>query len=164
MPLSASLTSSPPLELYSKDAAGPGYADATSYLMRPEIISLIASGSKEPKPQTTVVSQTTSHHLPVLHQESQMRGLLPRFELKGDQRMGFGGNVKVGDKTITSEERWQTKRAAKEGLSEKAVEIVKAMPSLKRKRSAGETQENWIGMLHGGQLLPPCVQTLCFPA
>lgn len=24
------------------------------------------------------VSQTTSHHLPVLHQESQMRGLVPR--------------------------------------------------------------------------------------
>lgn len=155
MPPSASLTSSPPLELYSKDAAGPGYPDAASYLMRPEIVALIASGSKEPKPQITVVSQTTSHHLPLLHQESQMRGLLPRFELNGDQRMGFGGNVKVGDKTITSEERWQTKRAAKEGLSEKAVEIVKAMPPLKRKRSAGETKENWIGMLYGGQLLPP---------
>lgn len=56
--------------------------------------------------------------------------------------MGFGGNVKVGDKTITSEERWQTKKAAKEGLSEKAVGVVKAMPLLQRKRCVGETQEN----------------------
>lgn len=78
-----------------------------------------------------------------------MRGLLPRFEIEGDQRMGFGGTVAVGDETITSEQRWQTKKAAKEGLAEKAVGIVKAMPSLKRKRSEGETQENWIGMLHG---------------
>lgn len=78
-----------------------------------------------------------------------MRGLLPRFEIEGDQRIGFGGNVTVGDKTITSEERWHTKKAVKEGLAEKAVEIVKAMPLLKRKRSVGEIQENWIGMLHG---------------
>lgn len=93
-----------------------------------------------------------------------MRALLPRFEIEGDQHIGFGGNVTVGDETITSEERWQTKRAAKEALAEKAVGIVKAMPSLKRKRSVGETQENWIGMLHGEQLLPLCVKILDFPA
>lgn len=93
-----------------------------------------------------------------------MRGLLPRFEIEGDQYMGFGGNVKVGDKTITSEERCQTKQAVKEALAEKAIGVVKTMPSLKRKRSVRETGENWIGMLHGGQPLPPCLQTLYFPA
>lgn len=128
--------------------------------MRPEVIALLASDSKEPKPKSTVVSQTTSHHMPLLHQESQMRGLLPRFEIEGDQHIGFGGNVKVGDQTITSEERWQTKKAVKEALAEKAVGVVKAMPSQKRKRPVGETQENWIGMLHGGQLLPPSL-ALC---
>lgn len=163
MPPSASPTLSPPLEPCSKGAAGTKYPDAATYLMRPEVIALLASGSKEPKAKTIVVSQTTSHHLSLLHQESQTRGLLPRFEIEGDQRMGFGGNVKVGDKTITTEERWQTKKAAKEALAEKAVSVVKTMPSLKRKRSIGETQENWIGMLHGEQFLPPCVQTLCFP-
>lgn len=164
MPPSASPTSSPPLEVCSKDAAVPVFPDAASYLMRPEVIALMAIGSKELKSRTAVVSKITSHHLPLLNQQSQMRGIVPRFEIEGDQRMGFGGNVKVGDKTITSEERWQTKKAAKEGLSEKAVEIVKAMPSLKRKRSAGETQENWIGMLQSGQLLPPSIQSPCFPA
>lgn len=63
MPPSASPTSSPPLELCSKDAADLGYPDAGSYLMRPEIIVLIASGSKEPKPQTTVLkSQATIYY------------------------------------------------------------------------------------------------------
>lgn len=152
MPPSASPTLSP---LAQK------YPDAETYLMRPEVIALLASGSKEPKPKTILVSQTTSHHLPLLHQESQTRGLLPRFEIEGDQRMGFGGNVKVGDQTITSEERWQTKKAVKEALAEKAVGVVKAMPSVKRKRSVGESQENWIGMLHGGQLLPPLALALC---
>lgn len=164
MPPSASHTSPPPLELCSKDAAGPEFPNAGSYLMRPEIIALIASGAREPKLQTSFVSQITNHHLPLLNHESQTRGLIPRFEIEGSQRMGFGGKIKVGDQTITSEERWQTKKAAKEGLSEKAIEVVKAMPLLKRKRSAGETQKNWIGMLQRGQLLLPCVQTLCFPA
>ncbi len=153
MPPSASPTLSP---LAQK------YPDAETYLMRPEVIALLASGSKEPKPKTILVSQTTSHHLPLLHQESQARGLLPRFEIEGDQRMGFGGNVKVGDQTVTSEERWQTKKAVKEALAEKAVGVVKAMPSVKRKRSVGESQENWIGMLHGGQLLPPLGPCLVF--
>lgn len=138
MPPSASPTLSSPLGL-----------GIESYLMRPEVIGLLACGAKESEPKIPV-SQTTSHNLPLLHQESQQRGLLPWFEIEGDQRIGFGGNVTVGDKTITSEERWHTKKAAKEGLAEKAVGIVKAMPlSLKRKGSVGETQENWIGMLHG---------------
>lgn len=159
MPPSASPTSGTPLRLHGKVTAGTLYTDVESYLMRPEVVSLLASGAKDKglKPNTTVVSQTTTHNEPLLYQESQMRGLFPRFEIEGDQRMGFGGKVTVGDETITSEGRWQTKKAAKEGLSEKAVELVKAMPSLKRKRSEGETQENWIGMLNGEQLLPPCV-------
>lgn len=151
MPPSASPALGTPLRQKGKGAGGTLYPDVESYLMRPEVIALLASGAKdkEPEPTTTVVSQTTTHHLPLLHQESQIRGLLPRFEIEGDQRMGFGGNVAVGDETIKSEQRWKTKKAAKEGLAEKAVGIVKAMPSLKRKRSEGETQENWIGMLHG---------------
>lgn len=141
MPPSASTTLSSPLGL-----------GIESYLMRPEVIGLLACGAKESEPRIPVY-QKTSHNLPLLHQESQTRGLLPRFEIEGDQRIGFGGKVTVGDKTITREERWHTKKAAKEGLAEKAVGIVIAMPPLKRKRSVGEIQENWIGMLHGDPLL-----------
>lgn len=132
--------------------------------MRPEVLALMAAGSrKEPKLQSTVAAQTTGHHLPLLYQESQIRGLTPRFEIEGDQRTGFGGNVKIGEETITAEEKWQTKRAAKEGLAAKAMDIVKTMPSQKRKRSATEVEENWIGMLHGAQIPPLCDQTLYFP-
>lgn len=44
--------------------------------------------------------------------------------------VGLQGNVKTGEKKITSEERWQKKKAAKEGLAEKAVEAIKAMSPL----------------------------------
>lgn len=165
-----------PPKVCSEDAANPPYPSAECYLMRPEVVALIAKGApkspppkappkdspKEPKLQATVVSKTTSHHVPLLHRESQIRALTPRFEIEGDQHIGFGGTVKIGEKTITTEVRWQSKKAAKEGLAANAVDIVKAMPLPKRKRLAaegqGQGQENWVGMLYGAQLLfPSCV-------
>lgn len=92
-----------------------------------------------------------------------MRGLTPRFEIEGNQDKGFGGNVKIGEKTVTTEDRWRSKKAAKEGLAEKILDFVKELPSQKRKRPAAEPEENWIGLLHGAQLLPLCVQNLYFP-
>lgn len=92
-----------------------------------------------------------------------MRGLTPRFEIEGNQLKGFGGNVKIGEKTATTEDRWRSKKGAKEGLAEKVLDFVKELPSQKRKRPAAEPEENWIGLLHGAQLLPLCVQNLYFP-
>lgn len=147
-------SSSPPTELCSNDTAGLPFPSAESYLMRPEILALIAGSSKEPKPPTTLPSQMKSQHLPLLHQESQKRGLVPRFDIEGDQCTGFGGIVKIGGEKITREEREQTKKAAKKVLAEKALEGFKAMSPLKRKLPAAETHKGWIGMLHGAQSFP----------
>lgn len=92
-----------------------------------------------------------------------MRGLTPRFEIEGNQHKGFGGNVKIGEKTVTTEDRWRSKKAAKGRLAEKVLDFVKELPLQKRKRPAAEPEENWIGLLHGAQLLPLCVQNLYFP-
>lgn len=163
IPPSASPTASPAPEVCSKDATGLPCPTAESYLMHPEVLALMAGSPKEPKLGTSFVSQTTSHHLTLLHQESQMRGLTPRFEIEGSEHKGFGGNVKIGGRTVTTEDRWRSKKAAKQGLAEKALDFVKELPSQKRKRPAAEPEESWTGLLHSAQLLPFCVQTLYFP-
>lgn len=120
--------------------------------MRPEVLTLMAGSPKEPKLPIISTKTTTNRYLAILNKESGMRGLTPRFEIEGNQRTGFGGNVKIGEKTITSEKKYRSKKAAKEGLAEIAGEVVKAMPGQKRKR-VEENEENWIGLLHGAQLL-----------
>lgn len=112
----------------------------------------MAGSPKEPKLPIISTKTTTNRYLAILNKESGMRGLTPRFEIEGNQRTGFGGNVKIGEKTITSEKKYRSKKAAKEGLAEIAGEVVKAMPGQKRKR-VEENEENWIGLLHGAQLL-----------
>ena len=66
------------------------------------------------------------------------------FEIEGDKH-GFGGWLKVGNEMIGRDERWRSKKDAKEGLAERGLEVVKAMPL--RGKVTASSQENWIGML-----------------
>ena len=51
---------------------------------------------------------------------------------------------------VTSDQRWQSKKEAREGLAEKGLEAVKDVEaSSKEPGMPQEPGRNWIGMLHG---------------
>lgn len=73
-------------------------------------------------------------------------GLVPLFEIECDaQGASWGGKLIVGGRTISrGETRWQSKKAAREGLAEVGVGVVRGM----MKTEDGKAK-NWIGMLQG---------------
>lgn len=95
----------------------------------------------------------TSHHVPMLHQLCQERGLVADFEIDGEQAEGFCGSVTVGQEVFSSEKRWPNKKEAKEALAELAVPFVREMSAVGREKKAaavgGEQEKNWIGTLLG---------------
>ena len=94
-------------------------------------------GSKKPR-----------YHVSALNTLCQVKGLTPVFEIDG--LMDFGGVVKIGGTTVTSEERWRSKKDAKEGLAEKGLDVVKTMDAKgKQSETLGEAGKNWVGMLLG---------------
>lgn len=88
-----------------------------------------------------------------LYHLCQERGLTPEFDIEGDNEGGFGGWLKVGNETIGQDQRWRSKKDAKEGLSERGVEVVKGMEVRERGSAGRAAQKNWIGMLQG--MFPP---------
>ena len=75
----------------------------------------------------------------------------PDFQIDGDaSNADFGGLLKIGDVTITSDERWHSKKEAREALAEKGFQTVEKMENKKKGTSApGDKDKNWIGMLVG---------------
>lgn len=105
----------------------------------PESVQQVVGG--EPK------SGTDSKYVVELHQLcEQTEGLVPLFEIECDaQGATWGGKLIVGDRTISrGETRWQSKKAAREGLAEVGVSVVRGM----MKNEDGKTK-NWTGMLQG---------------
>ena len=100
-------------------------------------------------PQPVQLGVRTSNHVAALNHLCQARGLVPEFEIDGDQS-GYGGVLRIGEQTVGSEKNWRSKKEAKEWLAEKGVEIVRRIEG-KRKVSTegGGTSENWIGKLLG---------------
>ena len=93
-------------------------------------------------------SRKPRYHMAALNTLCQTKGLTPIFEIDG--LVDFGGVVKIGGTTITSEERWRSKKDAKEGLAEKSLDVVKTMDAKgKQPETSGEAGKNWVGMLLG---------------
>lgn len=73
--------------------------------------------------------------------------LVADYQIDGDAS-DFGGVLKIGDVTIASDERWHSKKAAREALAEKGFEAVKDMEAKSKELVAtGEEDKNWIGIL-----------------
>lgn len=103
-------------------------------------------------------SCTDSKYVAELYQLCQQtEGLVPLFEIECEaQGATWGGNLIVGDRTISrGETRWQSKKAAREGLAEVGVGVVRRMMKNKDGRA-----KNWIGMLQG--MYPFCTQVRIF--
>lgn len=93
-----------------------------------------------------LITTLTSHHVGQLNNQCQVLGLNACYEIDGDQPTGFGGSLQLGSHTITMDERWPSKKAAKEGLAQKGLAVVR---DLNRKKAEDEgSVENWIGLLN----------------
>lgn len=61
---------------------------------------------------------TSSFHISRLNELGQNLGIVPEYDLEGDNQQGWGGKLAIGERTITKDGiRWQTKRAARDGLA-----------------------------------------------
>lgn len=138
----------------SQDAGLPIY-DADTFLNDTSNQALLSANSGASKKRigsdataatqpVQLASPRTSYAVSALHHLCQERGLKMDFEIEGDKH-GFGGWLKVGNEMIGRDERWRSKKDAKEGLAERGLEVVKAMPL--RGKVTASSQENWIGML-----------------
>ncbi|KAL2042136.1 hypothetical protein N7G274_005324 [Stereocaulon virgatum] len=92
----------------------------------------------------------TSHHVSALNHLCQLKGISAVFEINEDaSHAGFGGVLKIGNVTVTREERWHSKKEAKQALAEKGLEIVQTMEVKgKEPGMSGEVAKNWVGILN----------------
>lgn len=131
-------------------------ADTKKLLASPTLTNIPSSSGSvknnvlvvgSPESVQVVGEPKSSKYVSELHRLCQTtQGLVPLFEIECDgQGATWGGKLVVGDRTISrGEMRWQSKKAAREGLAELGVGIVKGMV----KGEDGEGK-NWIGMLQG---------------
>ena len=99
--------------------------------------------------QPISLGSTSSHHMTALNLLCQQKGLVPSFQIDGENS-DFGGLLKIGDVTIASDKRWRSKKETKEALAEMGLDAVKGMAAKKKEPSTpGEKDKNWIGILNG---------------
>ena len=147
-------------------AAGIPVCDVEAFLNDPNNQALLSGNAKNsptstqqamsnPFNRSPVQLAKSSHHVAVLNQLCQERGLVPTYEIDGDQLSGgFWGWLKIGNETIGRDEKWPSKKDAKEALAERGVEMVRNMQA-KGKEPVNGAQKNWIGMLQGTFTLHP---------
>lgn len=150
-------------------AAGLPIYNVEAYLNDPDNQSILSSAAKnsnskkkaeQPGIKTMdepvqLGSPKTSHHVSALNHLCQERGLVPEFEIDGNEFTGFGGWLKIGNEIIGSDEKWQSKKSAKEGLAAKGTETVKNMQGKGKGSATGTPEKNWVGLLLGMFYLPP---------
>lgn len=94
----------------------------------------------------------TTHYVGQLNNQCQTLGISACYKIYGDQQIGFGGYLQLGPHTITMDERWPSKKAAREGLAPKGLAIVKALQS--KKTDEVISAQNWVGMINSKLGLP----------
>jgi len=131
--------------------------------------SSTGSGASSTEP-IQLEAPKTSHHVKLIYEICQSSGLQLEFEIDGDQ-LGFGGWVSINGETIRADKIWRSKKEAKEGLAEKAMELArnlaqkpKSAPVTAAAAAAAATvgpQANWVGMLLGKKTPEKQGQTTC---
>ena len=111
-------------------------------------------------PEPISLGSKTSHNVATLNTLCQTKGLLPIYEIDGDaSEPGFYGVIKIGNITLSSDDRRRSKKEAREGLAAKGLEIVKAMEAQRKQpESYSDGGKNWVGMLLGKYII---LQELC---
>lgn len=131
----------------------PSYSEGN---VKNNVVAVDVVGAPAPKSvQVVVCEPRSSKFVSELHRlcQTRLKGrLVPLFEIElcDDKGATWGGNLIVGDRTISrgGEMRWQSKKAAKEGLAELGVGVVRGM--MKSEDGDGDEEaKNWGGMLQG---------------
>ncbi|KAL8745660.1 MAG: hypothetical protein Q9190_002237, partial [Brigantiaea leucoxantha] len=146
----------------TKTAGLPIY-DVETYLQDPRNQSLLTGSSTNSPSKGTETTHgpftgpvqlgapKTSHYVPSLYRLCLGKGVVPEYEIEGDPGHGFGGTLKLGNEIITSEERRQNKKEAKEMLAGKAIPTVRQMfqagRDIKSVTTTTTKEKNWVGML-----------------
>ena len=144
-------------------AAGLPIYDVDAFLAAPENATLLHHApdrknapTQQRKPeldplQPVSLGSRSNHHATALNLLCQRKGLVPDFQIDGDaSKADFGGFLKIGDVVITRDERWHSKKDAREALAERGLEIVKGMEAEKNvPNTPGVKDKNWIGLLLG---------------
>ena len=130
---------------------------AEDYLELPQTKALLAAANanskgKGSKSKSNAAVQSvqlgepaSSFHTAELHQLGQPLGIVPEYHLEGDNQQGWGGKLVLGERTITKDGiKWQTKKAAKDGLAELGLEVMKEMTNVHDMLKT----RNWVGLLH----------------
>ena len=160
---SAAPQSSSQSQFAALQEAGLPVYNVDAYLTAPENAALLYRApdrknapTKQRKPdidpsQPVSLGSKSSHRLTAFNELCQQKGLVPDFQIDGcASNADFGGLLKIGDATIASDERWHSKKEAREALAEKGFEAIKDMDSKRREPGTpGEKDKNWIGMLLG---------------
>ena len=150
-------------QLLARQATGLPIYGVDDYLAAPENAALLRRAPdrkiapmKQQKAETdpnqpVSLGSRSSHHLVALNLLCQQKGLMPDFQIDGDASTAdFGGLLKVGDVTIASDQRWHSKKEAREALAEMGLETVKGMAAVRKEPGTpGQQDNNWIGMLGG---------------
>ncbi|CAD6591661.1 MAG: hypothetical protein ASARMPRED_005540 [Alectoria sarmentosa] len=158
---SAAPQSSSQSQFAALQEAGLPVYNVDAYLTAPENAALLYRApdrknapTKQRKPdidpsQPVSLGSKSSHRLTAFNELCQQKGLVPDFQIDGcASNADFGGLLKIGDATIASDERWHSKKEAREALAEKGFEAIKDMDSKRREPGTpGEKDKNWIGML-----------------
>ena len=149
--------------LSALEASGLPIHDIDAYLAAPQNAALLhrAPDRKnapmtQPTPdldpaQPVPLGSKSSHYITALNLLCQQKGFVPNFQIDGDASAAdFGGLLKIGDLTFASDERWHSKKEAREALAVMALEHVKGMEGMKKEPGTpGENNKNWIGTLLG---------------
>ena len=144
-------------------AAGLPIYDVDAFLAAPENATLLHHApdrknapTQQPKAETNPsqpvsLGSKSTHHVSTLNMLCQQKGLVPDFQIDGDaSNTDFGGFLKIGDVVIARDERWHSKKEAREALAEKGLETVKGMDAEKKApNTPGVKDKNWIGLLLG---------------
>ncbi|KAM0797845.1 hypothetical protein BDR22DRAFT_823917 [Usnea florida] len=142
-------------------AAGLPIYDVDAFLAAPENATLLHHApdrknapTQQRKPeldplQPVSLGSRSNHHLAALNLLCQQKGLVPDFQIDGDaSNADFGGFLKIGDVVIARDERWHSKKEAREALAERGLETVKGMKAEKKvPNTPGVKDKNWIGLL-----------------
>ena len=134
-------------------AAGLPIYDVDAFLAAPENATLLhhAPDRKNAPTQPVALGSRSTHHVATLNIVCQQKGLVPDFQIDGDaSNADFGGSLKIGDVVIARDERWHSKKEAREALAERGLEILKGMEAEKKvPNTSGVKDKNWIGLLLG---------------
>lgn len=113
-------------------------------------VSTNGSSLKSAEP-VQVGEPKSSHHVTLLFQMCQERGLVPKFEIEADPNVSqrFGGRLTVGGVMTTLGTSEVSKKDARQALAAKGCEVVRDMNSQKQPEESTTGTENWVGKLLG---------------